>query len=84
VDISWTQDGDSRVLAPDRLTADEDLRALHDALLVALADADTVVCDLTTCQVEVAAPELADALARAATTVEDWPGGGLSLVDLCF
>jgi anti-sigma regulatory factor (Ser/Thr protein kinase) len=80
VDISWTQDGDSRALAPDRLTTDEDLRALHDAVLVALADADTVVCDLTACHVELAATELADTLAGAATKVEDWPGAVVTVV----
>ncbi len=40
----------------------------------------TVVCDLTACQVEVAAPELADALAGAASTVRDWPGAMLTVV----
>jgi anti-sigma regulatory factor (Ser/Thr protein kinase) len=79
VDISWTQDGDTRVLAPDRVTTDEDVSALHDAVLAALADADAVVCDLTACRVEVAAPELADSLAGAAAKVEDWPGAGLTV-----
>jgi anti-sigma regulatory factor (Ser/Thr protein kinase) len=80
VDIRWTQDGGSRVLAPDRLTTADDLRALHDAVLVALADADVVACDLTGCQLEVAAPELADALAEAAAKVGDWPGAVLTVV----
>ena len=80
MDISWAQDRDRRVLAPDRVTTDEDLSALHDAVLVALADSDAVVCDLTACQVEVAAPELADALAGAASTVRDWPGAVLTVV----
>jgi anti-sigma regulatory factor (Ser/Thr protein kinase) len=68
------------MLAPDRLTTPEDLRALHDAVLVALADADVVACDLTDCRMEVAAAELADTLAEAAAKVGDWPGTVLTVV----
>ena len=80
MDISWTQEGDSRVLAADRVTTVDDLRGLRDAVLVALADADTVVCDLTGCQGDVTVPELAEALAGAAAKVGDWPGAVLTVV----
>ena len=80
MDISWTQDGSTRVLAPDRVTTPDDLTALHDALLVALADTDAVVCDLTASEVDADVPELADALAGAAAKVGDWPGAVLTVV----
>ena len=80
MDIRWTQDGSTRVLVPDRVTTPDDLAALHDALLVALADADAVVCDLTACQVGASPPELADALTGAAGKVGDWPGAVLTVV----
>jgi anti-sigma regulatory factor (Ser/Thr protein kinase) len=68
------------VLVPDRVTTPDDLTALHDAVLVALADTDAVVCDLTTCQLDAAGPELADALAGAAAKVGDWPGAVVTVV----
>ena len=80
MDISWTQDGSIRVLVPDRVTTADDLTSLHDAVLVALADADEVVCDLTACRVETPAPELAGALTQAVAKVGDWPGVALTVV----
>ena len=65
MDIRWAQDGSTRVLVPDRVTTPDDLTALHEAVLVALADADAVVCDLSACHLEVGAPQLADTLAGA-------------------
>jgi len=80
VDISWTQDGNTRVLVPDRVTTPDDLAALHDALVVAMADVDLVVCDLAACQLDVAPDELAVALAGAAERIGDWPGAVLTVV----
>jgi anti-sigma regulatory factor (Ser/Thr protein kinase) len=68
------------VLVPDRVTTPDDLTALHDAVLVALADTDAVLCDLTACQVDAPASELADALTGAAGKVGDWPGAVLTVV----
>jgi len=68
------------VLVPDRVTTADDLSVLHEAVLVALADTDAVVCDLTACRLDVAGPELADALAGATAKVGDWPGAVLTVV----
>jgi anti-sigma regulatory factor (Ser/Thr protein kinase) len=80
VDIRWTQDGSIRVLVPDCVTTADDLAALHDAVLVALADADGVVCDLTACELDAPAAELADAVTGAAARAGDWPGAVLTVV----
>ena len=80
MDIRCTQDGSTRVLVPDRVTTPDDLTVLHDAVLVAFADTDAVVCDLTACPVDVPGSELAGALAGAAAKVGDWPGAVLTVV----
>jgi hypothetical protein len=80
VEISWTQDGSTGVLGPDLVAGTADVGNLHDALLSAFADAESVVCDLSGTIVEVEPAELAGAVAGAALRVADWPAATLTVV----
>ncbi len=82
METSWTEDGGAPALVPDRVRTLDDVTALHDELLAAFADADSVVCDLTSTACEVDPADLAGAVAGVASRVAEWPGAVLTVVAL--